>query len=443
MLALGLHVLTDTLTASNEQGTQAQSRLFGADNSPNSQLLIINPATGAATVVGPFGLVVFLSGLDFAPDGSLWGAFRTPSGDFLVTINTTTGTATPVVQMQQTFVGRGIEFARDPDGKLILLLVDSGTNSLYTVNITTGATSFVGPIGFSTLSLAESPSGSYFTLNRSVDNLATINLSTGAGTNVGPLRLPYNSSIAALAFSPTGQLFGADDARKNLIQIEPNTGQAIVVGPFGFTTSVGGLAFEPTGAPLALDIKPGSCPNSFNRKSRGVLPVALVGDTAFDVGQADLATVRLERSDGIGGSVQPNEGPPGPHSVFEDVATPFPGEPCDCHDLAGDGIDDLSMKFKSQEVVAALELNDLPPGAPVELCVGGELLDGTEFEACDCIRIVPAPDIDGDGAVSAADLLMLLGAWGPCTAAQECLADLDEDGNVSISDLIVLLANWG
>ncbi len=129
--------------------------------------------------------------------------------------------------------------------------------------------------------------------------------------------------------------------------------------------------------------------------------------------------------------------------MFEDVATPFNGELCDCHELTGDGIDDLSMKFKSQEVVAALELNDLPPGAPVELCVGGELLDGTEFEACDCIRIVPAPDIDGDGAVSAADLLMLLGAWGPCTVAQECLADLDEDGNVSISDLIVLLANWG
>ncbi|MCH8993296.1 MAG: hypothetical protein IIA44_16280, partial [Acidobacteria bacterium] len=72
-----------------------------------------------------------------------------------------------------------------------------------------------------------------------------------------------------------------------------------------------------------LDIKPGSCPNSFNRGSNGVLPVALVGTPDFDVTEVDISSLLLVRTDGVGGSIAPHEGPPGPHSVFEDVATPF------------------------------------------------------------------------------------------------------------------------
>jgi hypothetical protein len=85
------------------------------------------------------------------------------------------------------------------------------------------------------------------------------------------------------------------------------------------------LFLEPGVITADLDIKPGSCPNSFNRKTHGVLPVALVGTEDFDVSTVDLATVRLSRADGVGGSVAPHEGPRGPHSVFEDVATPFDG----------------------------------------------------------------------------------------------------------------------
>ncbi|MHC4415547.1 MAG: FG-GAP-like repeat-containing protein [Planctomycetota bacterium] len=55
----------------------------------------------------------------------------------------------------------------------------------------------------------------------------------------------------------------------------------------------------------------------------------------------------------------------------------------------------------------------------------------------------PVPgDLDGDGVVGIRDLLILLGAWGPCPP-EPCPADLDGDGSVGIRDLLILLANWG
>jgi hypothetical protein len=145
----------------------------------------------------------------------------------------------------------------------------------------------------------------------------------------------------------------------------------------------------------AVDIKPGSCPNSFNRKSHGKLPVAVLGTDAFDVADIDVDSIELSRADGVGGSVMPIR------SSIKDVGTPFDGEPCDCHELEGDGWDDLTLKFRSQDVVAALELQGLSGGDFVELLITGTLLDGTPFVGSDCIRLVPASNAamqaDGPG----------------------------------------------
>ena len=100
--------------------------------------------------------------------------------------------------------------------------------------------------------------------------------------------------------------------------------------------------------------------------------------------------------DGVGESVASHEGPPGPRSVLSDVGTPFDGEPCDCHELEGDGILDLSMKFETTDVAAALQLNDLKAGTSIELIVSGNLTDGTLFVATDCIRLVPPAESDRD-----------------------------------------------
>jgi hypothetical protein len=162
--------------------------------------------------------------------------------------------------------------------------------------------------------------------------------------------------------------------------------------------------------PVLIDIKPGSCPNSWNRESNGVLPVAILGTEDFDVTQIDLSSVTISRADGTGGSVAPNEGPPGPHSVFEDVGTPFDGEVCDCHEAGGDGFLDLSLKFRTQDVADLLPVDD-PNGALVPLVVSGTFLDGTEFTSnSDCVRLVPPGSLPGQVSVES-----IPGAWTDAT----------------------------
>jgi hypothetical protein len=58
------------------------------------------------------------------------------------------------------------------------------------------------------------------------------------------------------------------------------------------------------------------------------------------------------------------------------------------------------------------------------------------LDADDCLG-----DINGDGAVDGADLLMLLSDWGSC--AGDCASDLNGDGIVDGADLLLLLSAWG
>ena len=124
-----------------------------------------------------------------------------------------------------------------------------------------------------------------------------------------------------------------------------------------------------------LDIKPTSCPNPLNVKSQGVLPAAILGTAAFDVADVDASSVLLE-------GVAPMMWNLG------DVATPVGAgaDPCECNEEGEDGFTDLTLKFRTQEIVAAL--GAVSDGDEVEITLTASLMDGTPFTASDCVWIL-------------------------------------------------------
>jgi len=132
---------------------------------------------------------------------------------------------------------------------------------------------------------------------------------------------------------------------------------------------------------VPVDIKPTSCPNPLNVKSRGVLPVAILGTADFDVTEVDPESVLLE-------GVAPIRW------ALEDVATPY--EPfigkenkTDCTTEGPDGFLDLTLKFKTQEIVAAL--GSVEDGDVVVLYLTGNLkeeFDGTLIKGEDIVWIL-------------------------------------------------------
>ncbi|MCH7591250.1 MAG: FG-GAP repeat protein [Planctomycetes bacterium] len=142
-----------------------------------------------------------------------------------------------------------------------------------------------------------------------------------------------------------------------------------------------------SGTIVNFDIKPDSCPNMVNPRSRGVVRAAIVGSLDFDAVTIDPDSLTLARADGVGGSVSPLSERGGRGIVLKDLSTPFDGEPCECHDANRDRIDDLALKFSTTEMNRAFQLNGLRRGTTIELVLQGTLQDGTPFEGADCIVI--------------------------------------------------------
>lgn len=158
----------------------------------------------------------------------------------------------------------------------------------------------------------------------------------------------------------------------------------------------------------AVDIKPGSCPNPLNVKSKGVLPVAILGSEDFDVTSIDVASIRLA-------DVAPIR------SSYEDVAAPLPDrqDECECTTADPDGYTDLALKFKTQEIVEEIvnAQGDLAHGERLVLTLTGVLSDETPIQGADCILVrgkfksFNSADLNKDGVVDAVDFAMLAENW--------------------------------
>lgn len=139
-----------------------------------------------------------------------------------------------------------------------------------------------------------------------------------------------------------------------------------------------------------VDVKPTSCPNPINRKSKGKIPLAILGTDDFDVSNIDPSTVAIfhEFEDDVVGEAFAT------HWSYEDVATPYEGELddiMDCTTEGSDGFTDLVLHFKTQDVVEAYGdyLADMDKKDMLILEVKGQLDDdGPSLYGKDVMKIV-------------------------------------------------------
>jgi len=246
----------------------------GAGSTP-SDLYTINPANGSVlSTIGQVmvnGTGVMVSGIAFDPiNQQLYGAALvggSRGNGELVTINLTSGVATPVGSFGLSPLNGGIHatsLAFASDGTLYAYVKQgSQPESLFTVNTTSGVATAVGSSGFpippgtSGDGLAMSASGTlYFAGKGDTGNLYTLSTTTGLAT-AGPTLsgAPFASvpgQIKGLAFNSSGMLYGIDIEQSspfpaNLVTINPTTGVITSVG--GTQNGLVSFAFQPAAVP--------------------------------------------------------------------------------------------------------------------------------------------------------------------------------------------------
>src|SRR4030095_9043491 len=108
---------------------------------------------------------------------------------------------------------------------------------------------------------------------------------------------------------------------------------------------------------IAIDIKPGTLPNSINPRSKGVIPVAILTTDTFDATVVDPTTVRFGPNGTEAAPVQ---------SALEDVD--------------GDGDTDMILHFKTQDT--GIVCGD------TSASLTGETFGGQAIEGSDSIKTV-------------------------------------------------------
>ncbi len=157
--------------------------------------------------------------------------------------------------------------------------IDDATNSLYTIDPNTYALNLVGSTGVTTgdfgdLAYNPATSTAYWSPGRGNDTLYTINLSTGAATQVGMHGI---DDLFAMAYdTATGMLYG-DSSNGNFYSINTSTGAASLIGNNGIYP--GGMTYRPDTGQLILAMAGGD--GSFYSINPATGQVTLLGSPGF------------------------------------------------------------------------------------------------------------------------------------------------------------------
>lgn len=152
----------------------------------NDSLFTLDLASGNATLVGPFGdSSIVMHGLEWDPSrNTLFAVSGASANQNTYRLNTTTGAATPFGNTGLTsFNNLGYDSDND-----VMVMTNSGTDSLYLFNRDTGTPTLIGALGGPT-----NPNGlaynydnhTMYMVDNNTDSLYTLNLATGAATLVG------------------------------------------------------------------------------------------------------------------------------------------------------------------------------------------------------------------------------------------------------------------
>lgn len=164
------------------------------------------------------------------------------------------------------------------------------------------------------------------------------------------------------------------------------TSSVMIVAFNGDVISVPGpdIVVEPCEVPV--DMKGGSCPNSFNRAKKGVLPVAILEGGDVSLAEIDPDSITVGGVAVIAGM-----------SIMEDSTEPPTGDPADCYDCfdapddyMGDGVDELVVYVDAPTLVDANPngLADAIRDDCIELVVEGMTYDGRAIIGSDSLRII-------------------------------------------------------
>jgi hypothetical protein len=255
--------------------------LFAATGSNGVQgiLYTINPANANVVLtIGPIKVgasPIGITGLAFHPtNGTLYGVTANESPNFaqsLVTINPATGAAT-LIGSSFSLTAPVPDISFDNTGVLYGFRSGGDANSaqLGTINLSNGTFSGFGPTGGGQGSgiafNPNSPFTLFASLNGSSGPLLTVDKTTGARTTGPTLSgAPYpNKSINAMAVNNAGVLFASNSdklgpAHVNLVTINTSTGAVTNVGALPNDTDA--IAFQivtqgppPPGTPIPTTV---------------------------------------------------------------------------------------------------------------------------------------------------------------------------------------------
>jgi len=246
-------------------------------------LYTVNLASGAAVLIGairlPGSKAIGVTGMAFHPNtGVLYGitSEQSPNSPHsLVTIDPASGAATLVGDLGSI----GSDLAFDPKGTLYVWMQSS--SQLGVVDVSSAAVSPVGKPGGPgpPAGIAIDPAGMVFvTAKGASGTLDNVDLATGA-LQVGPplTGAPFSTQINSMSFSPSGLLLavnsnGGSPANTRLVAINTATGAVAMIGALPDDTDA--LAFTssniPNLAPTLSAMSPGA------RVVVAVISVALI-----------------------------------------------------------------------------------------------------------------------------------------------------------------------